>query len=175
MQVELRMLLMTDRRHQAITGLTPPALDEAVIRTVWPSVAASPGIATLGRLLMKTMILAPLGWMVCALPYFMKVVPGLGCRYVLTNRRIMRQKGMKYAAAGEVALADIDEIRLQSDSNNDFYRAATMEIVSQGRVALTLPGVPNAESFRHAILNAAKAWVPGKAAAMDKFVSAAAK
>ena len=169
------MLLMTDRRHQAITGLVPPSLDEAVIRTVWPSVAASPAFASIGKFLMKTMILAPLGWAVCALPYFMKVLPGLGCRYVLSNRRLMRQKGMKYAAHGEVALADIDEVRLVNDSNSDFFRAATMEIVSKGRVALTLPGVPNAESFRHAVLNATKAWVPGKAAAMDKFVSAATK
>ena len=31
------------------------------------------------------------------------------------------------------------------------------------QVALSLPGVPDAESFRHAILNARNAWAPEKA------------
>ena len=36
-----------------------------------------------------------------------------------------------------------------------------------------MPGVPEPEGFRHAVINAVKAWVPGKAA-MDGFVPASA-
>src|SRR5207248_674943 len=45
---------------QAITGVVPPLLAEATIRTVWPSVTdASPAVANLGRTLIKTIVLAP--------------------------------------------------------------------------------------------------------------------
>jgi hypothetical protein len=157
------MVSMTDRRKQIVTGLVPPALDEAVIRQAWPSVAAHPAIAGLGRTLMRTIILAPLGWLLLAGPYFAKVLPGLARRYTLTNRRLMIQRGIPPAPAQEVALADIDDVRIHEDANSSFYRAANLEVASHGKVVLVLPGVPNPEAFRHAILNAAKAWVPGKA------------
>jgi hypothetical protein len=161
------MVVTTDRRNQAVTGLTPPELDEAKIRDVWPSVAAFPRIASLGRFLMlKTFVLAPLAWLIMALPYFSKILPlgGLSRRYTLTNRRVMIQKGLKPAPAEQVALADVDDVKIVEDDNSQFFRSATLEIISRGTVALTLPGVPGAESFRHAILNARNAWVPGKAA-----------
>jgi Bacterial PH domain len=167
------MVVMMDSRKQAVTGVVPPQLDEATIRVVWPSVAAFPGPARLGRALMGTMILAPLGWLLLAPLYFLKVIPGLARRFVLTNRRVMFQKGFHFQPVQEVLLADIDDVRLQVDSTSNFYRTANLEILSQGKVVMTLRGVPNPESFRHAILNACKAWIPGKAA-MDKFIPASA-
>jgi hypothetical protein len=168
------MASMTDRRKQAVAGLTPPQLDEAKIRDAWPSVAAYPRIAGLGRFLMKrTFVLAPLAWLILALPYFLKVLPGMARRYTLTNRRLMLQHGIRPQPAAEVPLADIDEIRICEDANSAFFRAATLEVLSKGQVVLRLPGVPNPEAFRHAILNACRAWVPGKAAA-EKFIPASA-
>jgi hypothetical protein len=164
---------MTDRRNQIVPGLVPPQLDEAVIRTVWPSVAAFPGPASLGRVLMRSVVLAPLGWLLLAPLYFLKVLPGFGRRFVLTNRRVMFQKGLRFQPVEQISLADIDEIRVQPDANSDFYRTANLEIVSKDRVALVLRGVPGPEAFRHAILNACKAWVPGKSA-MERFVPASA-
>src|SRR5712692_4645854 len=108
---------MTDRRKQAVTGLVPPQLDEAVIRVVWPSVTAFPGPATLGRLMMRTIILGPLAWLLLAPFYFMEVLPGLARRFVLTNRRVMFQKGLRLKPVQEVALADIDDVRIRRDSN----------------------------------------------------------
>jgi hypothetical protein len=168
------MIAMTDRRKQAVTGLVPPALDEAVIRVVWPSVAAFPGAAALGRTLMKTIVLAPLGWLLLAPLYFSKVIPGLARRYVLTNRRLMFQRGLHFRPAREIPLADIEEVRIQEDNNSPFYRTANLEIVSKGVVQMTLPGVPGPQAFRRAVISACEAWVPGKSAAMEpKFVSAA--
>jgi hypothetical protein len=159
------MLSMTDVRRQAVTGLVPPQQSEAVIREVWPSVAAVPPAAGLGRILMTSRIGAPVGWLLLAPLYFKKILPFLATRYWLTNRRVAVMRGLKPKAAAEAALADIDEVRVITDANSDFYRAANLEIVSKGKVVLTLKGVPGPESFRHAIVNAVKAWVPGKAAA----------
>ncbi len=168
------MALTTDRRRQAITGLIPPQLDEALIRQVWPSVAASSGIASLGQLLTKTIILAPLGWIIMALPYFLKVLPGMARRYTLTNRRVMIQRGIKPTPVDQVALSEIDDVRIREGSFNPFFRAATLEIFSKGNMALTLPGVPEPESFRQSIINACKAWVPGQSFG-EVFISASEK
>jgi hypothetical protein len=163
------MIAMTDRRKQAITGLVPPQVDEALIRQTFPSVAAFPGIARLGRML------GPIGWILMALPYFLKVLPGTARRYTLTNRRIMIQHGIKPRPHDEVALADIDEVRIQDGSYDAFFRAGTLEIIAKGKVALALPGVPEPQSFRESIVNACMAWVPGKAAKMPFIPASAAK
>jgi hypothetical protein len=161
---------MTDVRKQAVTGVVPPQQAEAIIREVWPSVTATPTVASLARVLMRSRIGAPLGWLLLAPIYFKKLLapaPGmarLAVRYTLTNRRLMIQHGLKPQPVLQVSLSDIDDVRIQKDSTDDFYGSANLEILHKGEVKLTLPGVKNPESFRHAILNSVKAWVPGKAA-----------
>jgi hypothetical protein len=124
---------------------------------------ASGGVARLAHTLIKTVVLAPLGWLLL-LPLFGKrLLPGLSKRYTLTNRRLMVQRGLRPKPAQEIALADIDEVRLVDGSFDPFYLSGTLEVISKGQVALTLPGVPEPEGFRHAVVNAVKAWVPGKA------------
>ena len=153
--------MKSEIREQAVTGLTPPSLGEARIREAWPSVAANHALAALGLRLTRTIILAPLAWLLMSVAYFTKVLPGLGRRYLLTNRRLCILGGWKSAPTAELALADIDEVRIVNDGNSTFFRASTLEILHDGRVVLSLPGVPEADSFRHAILNARNAWVPG--------------
>jgi len=155
------MTATTPAPKQAITGVTAPQTGESIIRVAWPSLAAYPTIATLGRKLILSYVLAPLGWALMLPFYFRKVLPGLGTRYAVTNRRVMIQRGIRPAMSQEVLLAAIDEVRFIRDDNSDFFRAATLEIVSGGQVKLTMPGVPEAEAFRHAILNACMAFVPG--------------
>jgi hypothetical protein len=162
-----------DIRQQAVTGVTPPATAEAKIREAWPSVARASGIASVGKALTRTIVLAPLAWLIMSLVYFGKLVPFFMTRYTLTNRRLMIRKGWKGTPTQEVPLAQIDEVRLITDANSDFFRAANLEIVSQGKVVLTLPGVPDPESFRHAILNGRNAWVPGQAKTLP-FIPASA-
>jgi len=145
---------------------------EGRIRQEWPSVAAFPAVANLGRMLTGTIVLAPLAWLVMASAYFGKLLPFLARRYTITNRRVMIRRGLQGKPGQEIALADIDDVRVQTDANSDFFRAANIEILSKGEVALTLHGVCDAESFRHAILNARNAWVPGKAKGL--FVPASA-
>src|SRR5262249_50896223 len=139
-----------------------PQVGESLIREVWPSVAAHPGPAGLGRVLTRSIIGAPLAWLLLAPFYFGKILPFLAKRYTLTNRRLMIRRGLKPQTAQEVPLEKIDDVRLVRDDNSTFYRAGTVEVICNGATALTLPGVPEPESFRHSIIDARNAWVPGK-------------
>jgi hypothetical protein len=164
---------MPEAVAQIITGVMPPELGEAKIREAWPSVASHPAIANLGRVLTRTIVLAPLAWLLMSVVYFGKLLPIIGRRYTLTNRRLMIRNGWKAVPSKEVALAAIDEVRMVLDANSDFFRAANLEIVSKGQVVLTLPGVPEPEGFRHAIVNARNAWVPNRP--RGPFIPASAK
>jgi hypothetical protein len=145
--------------RQAVAGLTPPQLAEAMIREVWPSVrGVQAGLAGLAARLIKSVLLAPLGWLVNGLLFGKKFAPYICKRYTLTNRRLMIRAGWRPAPVHEIALADIDEVRLVADTYDPFYRAGDLEVYSGGKVALRLPGVPEPESFRQAIINAVKAW-----------------
>src|SRR5688572_17189570 len=90
---------------QAITGVVPPQVAEANIRTTWPAVTeVSSGLAALGAKLIKTRILAPLGWLLLAPLYFKKILPFVAKRYTVTNRRVMIQRGLKPKPSREVKL-----------------------------------------------------------------------
>src|SRR5581483_10612213 len=104
-----------------------------------------------GRLLILSIIGAPLGWGVMLFFYFLKILPVGALRYALTNRRLMVLRGWKQCSAlhmiksktppsEEIPLAEIDDVRVVSDANSDFFRSGTLEVVSRGKVVLTLPG-----------------------------------
>jgi hypothetical protein len=173
--LQIRVRFMVDYRSQMVTGVVPPEFGEAKIREIWPSVAASKKLADLGQKLTRTIILAPLAWIVMSAFYFGKLLPFLATRYTLTNRRIMIRRGWKGTATHEVALANIDDVRVVNDAHSDFFRAGNLEILNGGKVALTLPGTPEAEAFRIAIMNARNAWVPGKVKSLPFIAASAAK
>src|SRR5207253_4164706 len=116
---------MVDYRQQAVTGVVPPEVGEAKIRESWPSVASAPAIAGLGRALTRTIILAPLAWLVMSVVYFGKLLPFAAARYTLTNRRLMIRRGWKATPSHEIALAKIDEVRVVNEAHADFFRAGT--------------------------------------------------
>jgi hypothetical protein len=204
--------------RQAVAGVMPPQLSEALVREVWPTVGhgqsamanlgkrlirtglptptsatwwsavanlgkrlirtvflaplgwalltvvrVQPAAANLGKRLIRTVFLAPLGWGLLAPLFLAKFAPVVCQRYTLTNRRLMVQRGWKPAPRDEVPLEQIDEVRLDPASYDAFYHSGTLEVVSGGKVALRLTGVPEPEGFRQAIVNAVHAWVPAKA------------
>lgn len=162
------------RFRQAVTGVVPPQLGEGLIRESLPTILGiAPALATLGRGLMRTVILAPLGFLVLLPAFLLKLAPFVCKRYTLTNRRLMIQRGWKPAPVQEVPLAAIDEVRLSADGVDPFYVSGTLEVIANGQVVLTLPGTPEPEGFRLAIVNAVKAWVPGKASGLFLPASAA--
>ena len=160
--------------RQAVTGLTPPSRAEALVREVRPSVTAHPAVSGLARTLMQSFFLAPLGWLLLAPLFPLKFFPFVTRRYTLTNRRLMVRRGLaRPRPIQEMPLADIDDVRVDHAGDSAFYRSGTLEIISQGKTVMRLTGVPQPESFRHAILNAARAWVPGRKAGV--FIPASAK
>lgn len=166
---------MLDIRHQAIAGLIPPGQNEAHIRQKWPAMIVKiPAVATIGRILTQTTILAPIAWLLMAPFFALKFFPVIMRRYTLTNRRLMINAGWSAKAIQEIPLADIDDIKVQSSANDEFYRTGTLEIISNGNVVMTLPGTEDAESFKHAIINARNAWVPGKSSTIP-FIPASTK
>ncbi len=145
--------------RQAVAGLTPPQLAEAMIREVWPTIrGVSSGIAGLSATLMRSLFLAPLGWALNGLLFARKFAPFLCRRYTLTNRRLMIRRGWKPAPVQEIALTDIDDVRLIADTYDPFYRSGDLHVLSGGKEALKLVAVPEPESFRQAIDNAVKSW-----------------
>jgi len=150
-----------DQRKQAVTGLVPPQVGEALIREVWPSVlAVSPPLARLAQTLSDTIVLRPLAWLLMGPLFVKKISPFLATRYQITNRRLLVGRFGSKRPVQEIALADIQDVRMEPDSFNTYYRAATLDVISKGQVALKLHGVPDPESFRLAILNACNAWAP---------------
>src|SRR5947209_4490660 len=166
---------MVDYRQRMITGVVPPEMGEAKIREVWPSVASFPAVAGLGQKLTRTIVLAPLAWLIMSAIYFGKLLPVAATRYTLTNRRLMIRRGWKGTPTHEIPLAKIDDVRVVNDAHSDFFRAGTLEILEGANVALRLPGMPEAEAFRIAILNARNAWVVGKAKTLPFIAASAAK
>jgi len=158
---------------QAVTGLTPPELGEAPIREVWPSlIVGYPGLTWLVEYMLRSILLAPVAWVILLVLFMKKFAPFICKRYTLTNRRLMIQRGLKPHPVSEIALADIDDVRQVPGTYYDFFQAGSLEIVSKSKGNLTLGGVPEPESFRHAIINACAAWVPGKAKTFSTFIPA---
>ncbi len=164
---------MVVQRESPVTGVIPPLLAEGNIREAWPSVASVPMVASLGLMLTKTYVLAPVAWVLMSGVFFAKLLPFLMCRYSLTNQRLMIRRGWYGKPSHEVPLSQIDEVRVVADANSEFFRAANLEIVSGGAVVMTLRGVPEPEGFRQAILNSRNAWVPGRSK-MLPFIPASA-
>jgi hypothetical protein len=147
---------------QAVSGVVPPEIAEANIRTVWPSVTeVSRPAANLGAALTRTRVLAPLAWLLMAPLYFKKILPFLAKRYRLTNRRLMVCRGYRPKPEKEVPLDQIKDVRFKNDEISQYYFAGDLEVLGQdGQLLLELPGVREAESFGNAILQAAQAWGP---------------
>jgi hypothetical protein len=161
------MAVMAEFGSQAVTGVVAPSVGEAHLRDAWPSVASMPAKAALARRCYQSVLFAPIGWLVLA-PFLVKRLIGFlpGCsglvtRYRLTNRRLMVCKGYQAKPVQEVALDQIKDVRLQTDEVSDYFFAGTLEVIGPGgQLVMTLPGVREAESFRHSILQAAAAWGP---------------
>jgi hypothetical protein len=151
-----------DQRKQAVTGVVPPQVGEALIRERWPSLVGGPlaPLARLGQALSDTIILRPVAWLLLLPAFVLKIAPLVARRYQLTNRRLLIGRFGSSKPVQEVPLAEIEDVRTEPGSLNPYYRAATLEVVSKGQVVLRLPGVPDPETFRLAILNACNAWAP---------------
>lgn len=119
---------------QAIPGLSLSGQREVTAQTVWPSVSATSVGRFWGRLYeprggFPVFNLGTL-FLVLSIPvvlpiYLWYVLPGVGTRYRITNRRVVAERGMAGRVEREISLEQFDRIEIEQ-----FARAG---LVSLGR------------------------------------------
>ncbi|MGE3410108.1 MAG: PH domain-containing protein [Pirellulales bacterium] len=149
---------------QAIAGVSPAETSEVTIMTVWPSVAAvgmgrslgklyamQAGIGkffTIGKVFMLATIPLALGL------YFGRILPIIGRRYRLTNRRVIVQKGLAAINDRFIALDDFDAIDVQVLPGQGWYHAGDL-VFRRGTIeTFRLSGVSRPEAFRQTCMKA---------------------
>lgn len=153
---------------QSISGVTPPAVAEATVMTVWPSVASTGlgrwlgrlyrirgglGPVSVGRLALLATV--PLGLML----YLSMRLPWAIRRYRLTNRRVIVERGVNPVVEQYADLDRFDAIDVVVRPGQEWYAAGDL-VFRRGPVeTLRLVGVSRPESFRHTCLEARQGYV----------------
>ena len=147
-----------------IAGVIPAETREATVMTVWPSVAKY----WLGRELGKAFairwpdiyifrlgnLIALLSIPIALKLYFFRVLPFVGTRYTLTNRRVIVYRGIVGAEEKSVDLDRFDNIDIVVQPGQAWYDAGDL-VFKRGNVeTFRLDGVSRPEAFRATILKA---------------------
>ena len=162
---------------QAIAGVAPPEQEETTIMVVWPSVACRSLGRLLGRLYairfpdiyifrlgnLFALTFIPLALML----YFSRILPFIGRRYTLTNRRMVVQTGLTGATidgATSIPLDSFDDIRVIQRQGDAWYDAGDLEFYQGDTKVGQLVGVSRPDSFRATCLKAHSGFVGVQAA-----------
>jgi hypothetical protein len=162
---------------QAIAGVSPPEQKETTIMVVWPSVAHRGLGRLLGRLYsirfpdiyifrlgnLFALACIPLALML----YFSRILPFIGRRYTLTNRRMVVQTGLTGATidgATSIPLDSFDDIRVIQRKGDAWYDAGDLEFYQGETKVGQLVGVSRPDSFRATCLKAHSGFVGVQAA-----------
>ena len=159
---------------QAIAGVVPSETREAVIMTVWPSMARFSLGRSIGSLcgiqsgFFKSLSfgrMLALFTIPVALPlYFIALAPGIARRYTLTNRRLIVQHGLSGVDERWVDLEQFDSIDVEILPGQEWFHAGEL-IFRKGKTeTFRISGVVRPETFRHTCLKAQQAHVSVKAA-----------
>lgn len=169
------------QKNQSISGVVPPAVAEATVMTVWPSVGSTGlgqalgriyrirggfGPLSIGRLALLATL--PVGFML----YMSMRLPWAFRRYRLTNRRVTIERGVNPKIEQFVDLDRFDAIDVVVKPGQEWYKAGDL-VFRRGPIeTLRLPGVSRPESFRRTCLETRQGYV-GAAAAQREAVGAA--
>lgn len=154
---------------QPIPGVTPPDAREVASMTVWPTIGAIQAGRLIGKLCGIRAGLGPfltLGklFALASIPaslvlYFWQVMPGVCRRYLLTNRRIVVQKGLVPKDGSSIELDQFDDIRVEVLPGQEWLRAGELVFLRDGNEVFRLCGVSRPEVFRQVCLKARTALV----------------
>ncbi len=144
--------------RQPIAGVTPAEVAESPIMTVWLSIAAYTSGQFLGRLYAIAWpgiyifrlghLLALLSAPYAAGLYFCRIAPAIGVRYLITNRRIVVQRGMRATEVRSIALSAFDEIQIDVRPGQEWFDAGDLVFRQAGKEVFRLGGVPHPEPLR---------------------------
>ena len=159
--------------NQKISGVVPPAVAEATVMTVWPSVASTSLGQALGRLYRIKAGVGPISVgrlaLLATIPvglflYLSMRMPWAFRRYRLTNRRVVIERGVNPKAEQFVDLGRFDAIDLVVKPGQEWFAAGDL-VYRRGSIeTLRLIGVSRPESFRRVCLEARQAYVSVAAA-----------
>jgi len=149
-------------RPQPISGVAPAETKEVPVMTVWPSVAMFGPGRWLGRALAwkwPDIYIFRIGNLIALLSipfvlplYFFKILPFVGIRYLLTNRRIVVLRGIVGKEEKSVELDRFDTIETVIQPGQEWYHAGDL-VFKQGAVeTFRLEGVSRPEAFRSTCL-----------------------
>ena len=151
-----------------VSGVVPPAVAEATIMTVWPSVGSTGLGKALGRLYRIREGFGPISIgrlaLLATIPvgltlYLSLRLPWAIKRYRLTNRRVSIEQGINPRVMQYVTLDAFDAIDLQVSPGQEWFACGDL-VFRRGQIeTLRLPGVSRPESFRRICLEARQAYV----------------
>ncbi len=154
---------------QAIAGVTPSDTQEVTVMTVWPSNASYGMGKFLGRwydrqvgvYIFKLGNLIALASLPIALVlYFMKVLPFVGRRYRVTNRRIVVELGISCEKEEKaVALDRFDSIDIDVQPGQAWYDAGDLIFRLGKTETFRLEGVSRPAAFKQVCLKSHTAYV----------------
>ena len=141
-----------------ISGVVPNELKETTVMTVWPS-NASYG---LGRMLGQAYaitwpdiyifrlgnLVALLSIPIALVLFFMRIAPGIGTRYRLTNRRIIVERGLMGVEDKAVDLDRFDTIDVVVQPGQAWYDAGDLVFKLGNVETFRLAGVSRPDAFR---------------------------
>jgi hypothetical protein len=143
---------------QPIAGVSPAESKEATVMTVWPSVAKY----WLGRQLGQAFairwpdtyifrlgnLIALLSIPLALVLYFLRILPFVGTRYTLTNRRIVVYRGIVGVEEKSIDLDRFDTIDIVVQPGQAWYDAGDL-VFRRGNVeTFRLDGVSRPAAFR---------------------------
>ena len=157
----------------SIAGVAPTEEKEVTAMAVWPSNALYPSGRALGSLYAIDVGIWPLtvGNLIAlaSIPhalalFFWRLLPGVGTRYRLTNRRVIEEKGLMHEASKSIELDRFDSIDIEVAPGQAWYSAGNL-IFKQGPAeTFRLEGVSRPEAFRSQCIKAHMAYVGVKKA-----------
>jgi hypothetical protein len=157
---------------QAIAGVAPAESAEVTVMTIWPSIAAFPSGCFLGRLYdirWPNVYIFQLGRLLALLSiphalflYFWRVMPRVGSRYTLTNRRVVIEKGWPPVEHTSIGLDEFDSIDIDVLPGQEWFAAGDLCFRNGGSEVFRLAGVSRPEAFRQTCLKSRLAYVSVK-------------
>lgn len=157
----------------SIAGVAPPEEKEVTVMTVWPSIALYPSGRWLGSMYAIELGVWPLtlGNLVALasiphalLLYFWRVLPGVGTRYRLTNRRVIEERGVMHEPVKAIELDRFDSIEIEIAPGQAWYSAGNLIFKLGTAETFRLEGVSRPEAFRSQCMKSQMAYVGVKKA-----------
>jgi hypothetical protein len=132
---------------QPIAGVVPAEIREVTVMTVWPSVAKYGLGQMLGQayaIRWPDIYIFPLSLVL----FFLRIAPGIGTRYRLTNRRIIVERGLTGKEDKAVDLDRFDSIAIEVQPGQGWYDAGDLVFRNGNVETFRLEGVSRPDAFR---------------------------